>query len=386
MLDGISSFDISRTGTLICKRSRSNARALKWVDKTGRREAILEAPSSYATPRVSPDGERLAYTARADKGSQLLGRQVWIYDLKRHASSQLTFEATTAVLPLWMPGGKYLLFRGGEGLFVVPANRSSKPRLILKLHGLPDDVPEAISPDGRQLALVREGKTTQRDIWLVPLSGDGESLRAGEPKAFLNSVADEINPSFSSDGKWLAYSSSLSGTFTIYVRPLHGAEASWQVSTEEGFLPQWSPEGKTIVFESVQNDRLLAVSYSINTDVFVPGPVSSFGGDVEIPTNGSNPVYSFSPTGKRIAAVVEAGGTPGVRQHPNYVLILNFLNKSSARGADCDFEDFKLHSNFNLKLFTLSTGISIRGPHLDGPEITLRPRSFGTMIYLRRQR
>ena len=178
-----------------------------------------------------------------------------------------------------------------------------------------------------------KAKTTQRDIWLVPLSGDGESLRAGEPKAFLNSVADEINPSFSADGKWLAYSSSLSGAFTIYVRPVQGAEASWQVSTEEGFLPQWSPEGKTIVFESVQNDRLLAVSYSINADVFVPGPVSSFGGDVEIPANGSNPVYSFSPTGKRIAAVVEAGGTPGVRQHPNYVLILNFFEQIKRHGG-----------------------------------------------------
>jgi serine/threonine-protein kinase len=68
--------------------------------------------------------------------------------------------------------------------------------------------------------------------------GMGKPLRAGEPKPFANSVADEINPAFSPDGKWLAYSSTQTGTFTIYVRSLQGTDATWQVSAEEGFLPK----------------------------------------------------------------------------------------------------------------------------------------------------
>ncbi|HXF12429.1 MAG TPA: hypothetical protein VN517_04710 [Terriglobales bacterium] len=324
LLEGIESFDISRTGTLICKRSRSRGRTLQWLDKTGKAEAILDTPASYATPRVSPDGKRLAYTIHGEKGWQ-----IWIYDLVRHVASQLTLESTTATYPLWMPGGNYLLFRGSDGIFVVAANGSSKPKLILKLklNDLDDGMPEAIAPDSRQLALVREGKDTERDIWMVPLNGKGESLRAGEPKPFINTVADEINPAFSPDGKWLAYSSTQTGAFTIYVRSLEGSNATWQVSSEEGFLPQWSPEGRQIIFHSLQNERLWAASYTVSDNVFLPGEVTPFGGNVEVPANGESLVYSFSPTGNRVAAVLPASEAPGVRPHPNYILILNFFEE-----------------------------------------------------------
>ncbi len=327
LLEGIEFFDISRTGTLICKRSRSKGRTLRWLDKTGKTEPILEAPASYAMPRVSPDGKRLAYLIRGDKGWQ-----IWIYDLVRHVARQLTLEGTTAIYPIWMPRGNYLLFRGRDGIFVVAANGSSTPKLLLKLQSNADGVPEAISPDGRELAIVRKGKNTARDIWMVPLNGEGETLSAGEPKPFANSAADEINPSFSPDGKWLAYSSTQTGTFTIYVRSLQGTHGTWQVSAEEGFLPQWSPEGKEIVFHSLQNDRLWAASYSVNGDVFLPGEVTPFGRDVDIPTNGEAPVYSFAPTGNRVAAVFTGSEAPGVRPHPSYILILNF------------FEEIKRHS------------------------------------------
>ncbi len=53
-----------------------------------------------------------------------------------------------------------------------------------------------ISPDGHMMALVREGKETARDIWLVPMEGQGETLRAGDPRAFIDGPADEINPTF----------------------------------------------------------------------------------------------------------------------------------------------------------------------------------------------
>lgn len=326
LLEGIESFDISRTGILICKRNVLKGRNLQWLDKSGKTEAILETPASYATPRVSPDGKRLAYTIRGDKG-----RQIWIYDFGRHIARQLTLESTVARYPLWMPGGKYLLYLGSDGLYVIAANGSSSPKLILKLSSTTFGTLEAISPDGRQLALVHDGKTTARDIWLVPLKGEGETLSAGEPKPFVNSVADEINPSFSPDGKWLAYSSTQTGAFTVYVRSLQGTHATWQVSAEEGFLPQWSPEGKQIIFHSLRNERLWAASYSVSGDVFFPGEITPFGGNVDVLSNGSDPIYSFSPTGNRLAVALPANETAGARPHPKYILILNFFGEINRR-------------------------------------------------------
>ena len=140
-----------------------------------------------------------------------------------------------------MPGGNYLLFRGSDGISIVAANGSSKPKLVLKLNSIPNDMPEAISPDGRELALVREGKNTERDIWMVPLNGEGKTT-CGRAETLRNSVADEINPSFSPDGKWLAYSSTQTGTFTIYVRSLQGSNQIRRSQRRKASFPSGRPK------------------------------------------------------------------------------------------------------------------------------------------------
>jgi serine/threonine protein kinase/Tol biopolymer transport system component len=324
MLDDIESFDISSTGTFLGRRGRRLSRTVQWVDESGKTEPIIPSPGAYGYPQLSPDGKRLAVTIRDEKGTQ-----IWIHDLERRATSRLTFGVSLGDNPQWMPGAKYLLFRGSDGIFLIPADGSGKPKRILET----DCYPESISPDGRTLALSCEGQNTERDIWMVPLRGEGENLQAGKPEPFINGPADEINPSFSPDGKWLAYSSTETGTFAIYVRSLKNPGAIWQISTEEGFLPQWSPKGKEIIFHSLQGDRLRAVSYSVNADTFVPGVTRPFGGSVEFPPNGPLRTYTFSPTGKHIAAILAARMAEGVRSRPNYLLILNFFEEIKRHAA-----------------------------------------------------
>ncbi len=53
-------------------------------------------------------------------------------------------------------------------------------------------------------------------------------------------------PRLSPDGHWLAYQSSESGRYEIYVRPFPGAGARVQVSTDGGSEPLWAPSGRTL--------------------------------------------------------------------------------------------------------------------------------------------
>ena len=55
------------------------------------------------------------------------------------------------------------------------------------------------------------------------------------------------NPQISPDGLWLAYQSTVSGPPQIYVAALAGT-ASLQISTNGGFAPVWSPDGKTLYY------------------------------------------------------------------------------------------------------------------------------------------
>ena len=61
----------------------------------------------------------------------------------------------------------------------------------------------------------------------------------------------EIEPTLSPDGKWLAYASNESGRFEVYVRPFPDTDrAKWQVSTDGGADPLWSHSGRELFFNS----------------------------------------------------------------------------------------------------------------------------------------
>jgi Tol biopolymer transport system component len=90
------------------------------------------------------------------------------------------------------------------------------------------------------------------DVMILPVDGDeAGGWKPGQPTAFLNSVAREAGPSFSPDGKWLAYHSVThaadnrayaveSGRAEVYVRPFPGPGASVIVSSAGGHTAAWS--------------------------------------------------------------------------------------------------------------------------------------------------
>jgi hypothetical protein len=53
---------------------------------------------------------------------------------------------------------------------------------------------------------------------------------------------------FSTDGRWIAYTSDESGQSEIYVLPYPGPGRKWLVSTAGGFGPKWRRDGKEIFY------------------------------------------------------------------------------------------------------------------------------------------
>ena len=59
-----------------------------------------------------------------------------------------------------------------------------------------------------------------------------------KPKnVFVNTPANEVSPSISPDGRWMAYASNESGRPEIYVRSFPGAGTRHQVSLDGGEEP-----------------------------------------------------------------------------------------------------------------------------------------------------
>jgi Tol biopolymer transport system component len=91
------------------------------------------------------------------------------------------------------------------------------------------------------------------------------------PKPLLLTPLDEAGPAISPDGRWLAFYSSDRGGTTdhIYVRPFPNVtETVWQVSSEPGLAPRWSPDGREIFY--MTGNTIAAVEV-------LPGPTFSLG-------------------------------------------------------------------------------------------------------------
>jgi Tol biopolymer transport system component len=129
----------------------------------------------------------------------------------------------------------------------------------------------------------------------------------------------ELAARFSPDGRWVAFQSNISGRdrldSEVYVTAFPEPGGMRQVSTDGGFLPRWSHDGKEIFFLD-RNRRLVAASVSTSNDVFeVRGQRTLF------QTRASINVYSFdrSVDGRfLINEVVEENAVP------SFVIVLNW--------------------------------------------------------------
>ena len=116
---------------------------------------------------------------------------------------------------------------------------------LIKLHRI--SAPE-VSPDGKWVAygISTPDMETNRgvgNIWLVGTSG-GDAIQ-------LTQSGKDSAPSWSPDGKTLAFLSGRDGTSQVYVISMEGGEAKKLTTLSTGAdLFKWSPDGKSIAFTS----------------------------------------------------------------------------------------------------------------------------------------
>src|SRR5262249_22072860 len=186
--------------------------SVQWLESGGKTRALIPKPGQYGRPRFSPDGQRLAMDIA--NGS---GEDIWVYDLRRDAMARLTSDGKVDQFPIWSPDGRYIVFQDQEGLSWARADGVGKPQPLIRTKSTTVQ-PWSFAPGGKRLAYFELDPVTAFHLWTVPLESDLAGLRAGQPEVFLQTSSDERHPAFSPDGRWLAYSSTESGGFQVYVR------------------------------------------------------------------------------------------------------------------------------------------------------------------------
>jgi tricorn protease len=212
--------------------------------KDGKAERITEDPGIDNMPAWV--GDTIYFVSNRDRTANL-----WAYDTKSRAVRKVTDHRDFEVF--WPSAdGKRVVYENGGAihLFDPAAGRSS--RLSIRVEGdLPQTLPYFknvvediddgdISPTGKRAVFAARG-----DIFTAP-------AQKGEVRNITNSPGvREMNPTWSPDGRWIAYLSDRSGEYEIYVRPGDGSGEERRV-TKDGdtwrLAPQWSPDSKKLAF------------------------------------------------------------------------------------------------------------------------------------------
>jgi eukaryotic-like serine/threonine-protein kinase len=292
----VAAFSASENGVLAYRGGGSALPlTLVWVNRNGTEQPLAAPPHNYTFPRISPDGKRVAAGIEEGEG------QIWLYDISRDALSRLTFEGSSNVDPVWTPDGKRITYKGkANRLFWQPADGGGSAEELTTGKLDANNIPGAWSPDGQELAFLEGGGAT-RNIWILP-------LKDRTPHVFVASSSIESAPSYSPDGRWIAYSSNESGRSEIFVRPYPGPGGKWQISTEGGTEPVWNPKGRELFYRVGQ--KMMAVDYTEQPTFSAGKPKMLFQGPYT-PTPRSASDYDVSSDGQRFLMLKAAEQAPG---------------------------------------------------------------------------
>lgn len=275
------------------------------IKRNGVRQ-LTNSPKGDSQPRFSPDGRFIAFVS-----SRSGTPQIWLIPTEGGEAKQLTTLSTGASGPLWTPDGKHILFTSsvypdcdgdacnqermdaeesnavqariiddlfyrhwnewrGERrshLFIQPAAGGEARDLTPG----PFDVPTpalgsshdyAVSPEGKEVCVVANvdpmpAASTNNDLFLISLEKTADGDFPVYARQLTSSPANDNNPAYSPDGRYLAYRSMARPGFEAdqyrlvvfdrkkndFIEP--GEELAKKFDRSVGSI-DWSPGSKTI--------------------------------------------------------------------------------------------------------------------------------------------
>jgi serine/threonine protein kinase len=266
---GRSNLTASENGILTYAAGNASAgdNRISWFGRNGKPMADTGEPGAYFSPRISPDGRKLAIALGIPGTSNY---NIWVFDLVRGVPTRITFSSSLDGQPAWSPDGKTVVFtsnRSGQfHIYQTTADGTGDASPIVA-----DDAGEynpSFSADGRYLVYRRLSAQSgaHYEIWAIPLYGDRKPFP-------VVSQTDAAHPALSPDGKWLAYSSQESGRPETYVVPFPQGNAKWRVSTDGGDWPRWRHDGKELFFLS-RDQKITSAGISTDGTSLVVGKLA----------------------------------------------------------------------------------------------------------------
>lgn len=336
----MSAFDGRIIKKLVSGQQTSNLEELHW----------LKAGITW-----SPDGEQIAFTAKA-------GRQDALHFVAVKSAqmvNSLKFDLDGIRSPAWSPDGKELVFTGisqGQGdLYCVNLETTE----LRKLTDDPfSDLEPNWSPDGQKIVFVSDrghdvstdssSKTVRvqdrnyrnLDVYVIDAAGT-------EIQQITDTPGYERTPVFSAKGDKIAYTSDEAGIANIYIYPLETGESYPITNVISGiFHLTWAEEDNKLAFASFYNGGY-DVYLMKNPLAIKPGSVTPALTNFRQKQQAGVTVQ-LQPADTVVTAQVEATAPTQEKNYRNYVFGRDFIKgdlaakKAALQSVFLDSSDYLL--------------------------------------------
>ncbi len=278
LADSAGFFSISGNGVLAYEGNAASSMQFSWYTRDGKRSSLVGEPGDYDTFALSADEKRLAVV----RGSSV--PDIWLLEFANGVISRLTLKGATD--PVWSPDGRQLIFashqNGHFGLYRRVIATGEEERLWASDEEI---TAKDWSKDGAFVVLLFG-------------SGLGRLKLTGErkPELLLKTEFDHDEPRLSPDGQWIAYISTETGRWEIYVAAFPSFSLKHQVSKAGGAQPRWRGDGKELFYLSLDG-KLMAVDIKATSTVETGLPRLLF--QTHIRTSGLSDQCQASHDGQR---------------------------------------------------------------------------------------
>ncbi|HEY0872032.1 MAG TPA: protein kinase [Vicinamibacterales bacterium] len=240
---GTGAFSVADSGALLYQTGVGVRSQLQLTDRAGKVLRQLGAPTDHGDVVLSPDGSQLLVSAL---DPQVGTRDLLMYDIARGTAERFTTSPNDEYAPVWSPSGDRVAFtsarEGSIGIYERPFSSPGAERRVDSGASALGKFAATWGPGGDLLFIAGGRAVARSDIHAVSMD------RTEPARPVIETEAIETQVRFSPDGRWIAYTSSGSGSLQVYVQSYPEPGRAERVSVNGGSWPHWSRDSREIFF------------------------------------------------------------------------------------------------------------------------------------------